>query len=87
MKWLPDTYPLDMELQLREELAESINIVDEFTLSPTGAISQHDVVLSSALEGEVMRKRINARQEAVKIRSWKEFYEGDDSTARSVPEF
>ena len=72
-----------MELQIREERAESVSIVDTFSLSPEGARSQQDIVLSSALE-EVIRRRSNACHE-INIRSWKEFYE-DANTARSVLE-
>ena len=74
-----------MELQIREERAESASIVNDFSLNPTGIISQHDVLLSLALEEEITRRR-NACHESVKTRSWKEFYEDDASTGRSVPE-
>ena len=73
-----------MELQIREERAESVSIVDTFSLSPEGARSQQDIVLSSALE-EVIRRRSNACHEIINISSWKEFYE-DANTARSVLE-
>ncbi|RDW84885.1 hypothetical protein BP6252_02475 [Coleophoma cylindrospora] len=68
-----------MELQIREERAQSISVVEDFSLklySTPGA----DAVLSPVLQHEVHRKRMDFG------RAWKDFYEDSDKVSRSPVE-
>jgi hypothetical protein len=74
----------DLELQRREERAESISLVRSFSFSLEVANPKNDNVLASALQGEVVRRREPPKTKTVGFRSWKEFYEEDVNTAQFV---